>query len=1282
MLQPRSVETEKSEKKLKMHCVNMNNSENNVKNNPLPLVRAKINNKNVVGLIDCGSNITVIHAKFKNDGFDYKKTERCKIRVFNQENFENIGSISLNINFGLTNANIKNAPLITDLSYDFIVGTDFIKSIAFVKHQGKIQNLILNGFQMNVIDNYTTVFLTDEVVIPGNSTIFAKVHTKTPIKAGTVLIEGIPVENFELGEICDTFCHSSNLAIQIINLNSRDFIFQKNAPIGQITNSGETINSLIVADSPESEQKRHEKFLKNREKIFEIKYIPDVKLDPNLTSREQELIKKILQNNYQSFAYDDHDIGLVKGFRYGIRLTPEAKIWYEPQRRISPSKFSEVQNIFKKEIKYGLLEECSSEYNHALVLVRKPNGTLRVCSDLRKANENIICEKYPLPAIDGLLARLGEQIADGKKGDKIYMASFDILQAYRALEIAEGDKAKSAFSFGSKMYRHNRLGFGYKDAPATFSFLMQKVLKDIDGAYSFLDDVVIICYGLESFTKILDKLFKTLLNFGILLRPEKCNIGITKLDFLGHTITPEGIKIQEKKIMAVRKMNFPSNRDELRSVLGFFNFHLASVPNLYLTLEPLFAINKSKSRFFFGEKERQAFQKAKSDLENAQLRNHRDKSCPLVLSVDASDVGCGGVLYQVKNNKLEPLYYYSKCFSDVEKRLPIRSRELAAISYSVKNWQSYLICEEFTIFTDHKSLQYLQSTKVDALSVRQRNILFFLSHFRFKIHHISGSSELNKIADCLSRACAFKGLELDSVDPFDPDHGFWEIHNMQINNKNDNEWLSFFSEIFSIVEFKKDQLSDLNIKKKIENLKCDTNGSIVICKKDGRIPIPEKHAFDIISYVHVKKGHLGINKLYEYLSQFFKIRNISEKCTNVVKSCEDCLACKQWPKLIGDKQKKPHIVHGPFLKVFVDLIDLGGASLQGNRYGLSYCCALTRYCDIIPIKDKKSSTVSQALITLVLRYGIPNQIVSDHGAEFIYDTNDLLKDIFGIYVSRISPLNPRANLVERVHKNIKTLLEIYKVQLESWDLWMPVILFCYNSTAHSALPFQLTPFEALYLRPTRDILNFGKTEKISKKWLKKYPELEIFQKIAQFQKGSFIDNEHLTVKRPKILKAGQKVLIFKKMRKGQCKKLTRTWIGPYVIKRKTSPSVYELYNPITTQRLIRHIRYIRHYLPLEKEETVSQDNPLDSVQEESLLDLDVGQQMEGRQESNVPPPPISPNSTPDPLAPNTSDTTIETEKTGTPEITLRGRKIKRPRRFDIYDINNFRISQYEVFDPF
>ena len=1139
----------------------------------LPLVQARVKSEILLGIIDTGSSITCLSAKYLHLVKNVNRIDTLDIRVFNGNCFTSEGTADINLDFGSFNMNLKNVSILKDLSYDFILGIPHIKSLQLEFTNG-IQNIKLNGHDLNVEFASNACFARSNVMVPAQSVVYAPIMSKLGLPPGPIFAQArtcIPKHMRGL-TIIDTMSTSDNPLVQLVNTTDKDIPIHANFALASLRKySDPAVNALHVIKNEAAENKRHLEFMNRRSKKFKPIKVPEIEFDPDIATLDKNLIQQVLNENYTCFAYHKYDVGLIKGMRYRVDLKPDAKNWFQPQRRIAPAKCQEVREQLQKEFDNGLITKASSKFNHALVLVRKPDGGLRICSDLREMNKNIEVERFPLPNIDTLFDRLADELRSST--DRIFIASFDIQSAYRALEICDKDKNKLAFSFESDMYQHERMAFGLADAPATFSYVMRIILNGLKGVFNYLDDVLIIRRGLDNFITSLKELFKKLSEYGLLLKPSKCKIGLKEVPFLGHILTPTGIKIQPKKVEAIKNLKPPGSKDELRSILGMFNYHHNAVKNLYTILAPLFDLLKQSRKFKWSRACQNAFNNAKQAIADATEKRHRDISLPLVLSADASNVGCGAVLYQKRGDELEPLQYFSKNFTECEQKLPIRSRELLSITLAIKNFETTLVGENFTVLTDHKSLVYLNNTAIDALCIRTRNMLWYLSHFDFKICHISGTDDRNKISDCLSRAVAFKGIDISEADIFETGDDFRDINNINVIEPIlSSEIETVFASIFDPQTFLQNQRADKTISDKLKSGKARERGNVII-DDSGRVFIPDVHVDSIIQFIHTKKSHLATDKLASYMSKYFAIPKLTEKCAQNVKNCLDCLASKEWPKLISDKQEDQHVITGPFVKVFCDLIDLGSHSKSGMRYGLTYMDSMTRHLDCVPLADKRQETVAKGLIQLIMRWGVPESIVTDNGAEFVNMTNELLIKIFGIYVSRISPYNPRGNMVERAHKEMKKMFLLYKVELETWDDWLPLILFSYNTAIHGALP-NLSPFEALFLRPSKDLLSIGRSEKLNNKWLKRFPELKPFDELVKHSIYKFKSRKK-DLKIPTKLNAGDKVLVYSNVKLGKSKKLHRHWSGPYTVLKKTSPGVYELCNDATKQRILRNIRLLR-----------------------------------------------------------------------------------------------------------
>lgn len=1135
------------------------------------------------------------------------------------------GTADVELDFGTFKLFLKRVHVIKDLKYDFLIGMSHIKSLEILKN-GPGMQIKLNGHVINTNYYHNQFFLINNLEIPGDSVVYAPVYARFDLPKNDLYISGrtdLPSKFSEIS-IFDSTCQGHSPKVLIVNQSSTPINLPKNLLIGSTSGVNQDINLLIECKDEKSEKLRHEKFLSNRKKKFKVIKEPDVVFGEKLNSQQKATIKRILKDNYASFAYDKFDCGLARGFRYGIQLEDPNSNFFVPPRRISPAKLPEVKAQLQKELQHGLISHISSKFNHPLVLIRKPDGGLRICSDLRKLNSKMEVQRYPIPTIDSILSNLGIALA-GCEESEVFIASFDIIQAYRSLEVDEASKEMLAFSVEESMYTHERMAFGLADAPATFSFLMRKILNDVPNCYNYLDDVVLVTRGFEEFTSSLNCLLKTLLNYGILLKPSKCSIGLDKLPFLGHLITTTGIRIQPEKIKAIQNLRPPINKDQLRSQLGMFNFHHSAVEDLYLILEPLFKLLKLHERFEWRKEHQVAFNKAKAALISANERVHRDGSLPLILSVDSSNTGCGGVLYQARDETLEPLAYFSKVFTPAEQKLPIRTRELIGIAKSVKHWENYVIGESFCVLNDHHSLRWLQSTSVDGLCIRSRNILWYLSHFDFKFSHIKGSDPKNKIADCLSRASTFVGLDISEEDDYEPGDDFRDINFLEINNLSEDHVfepnvLKLLESVFDIRNFKTKQLNDSQISKQVQDGNYVVNDKLVLAK-DGRIPIPQECAHSVINFLHVRKLHLGINKLNQFLVKYFIIKNFNEHASNVINACIGCKESKSWPKLQPEPQIKPDMTQLPMEKWFVDIIDFGQKSESGMRYGLTMMDDLTRFLDCVPLPDKTQQSCSRGLITLIGRWGCPDHIVTDNGTEFIHETSKLLESVFQIHHSRISPYNPRSNLVERAHRAMKTLFQLHKVELANWDHWLPIILLGYNSTIHSALP-SLSPSEALFLRRPKDVLTLS-LKNLRQNWLSRFPELESFESLARRAAERKLDSVELASKAPKVLQPNDQVLVYRPLPFGASKKLYNPWSGLCTVKEKTSPGVYRLECNNTGRRFKRNVRLIRKVESLTPPEAKTDDDVGRDPTREKEIDLNLDPPSGDEEQPPVLPPKLS-----------------------------------------------------------
>ncbi|GFW68687.1 retrovirus-related Pol polyprotein from transposon 17.6 [Trichonephila clavipes] len=198
------------------------------------------------------------------------------------------------------------------------------------------------------------------------------------------------------------------------------------------------------------------------------------------------------------------------------------------------------------------------------------------------------------------------------------------------------------------LYEYIHLCFGLVNAPQTFMRFMHEVLRGLPFCFVYLDDILCYSENAEEHRSHLRTIFQRLSSYGLKLNISKCVFGVTELIFLGHLITPDGIKPLPDKVQAVLDYKQPETVGSLRKFLGLLNFYRRFLPKAaeqqYLLSEFLKGSKgkKDSKPLNWSSEAIKAFQRCKQALADASLLAHPSPSAPLALHVDASDYAIGG----------------------------------------------------------------------------------------------------------------------------------------------------------------------------------------------------------------------------------------------------------------------------------------------------------------------------------------------------------------------------------------------------------------------------------------------------------------------------------------------------------------------------------------------------------------------------------------------------------------------------------------------------------------
>src|SRR5919205_625590 len=418
--------------------------------------------------------------------------------------------------------------------------------------------------------------------------------------------------------------------------------------------------------------------------------------------------------------------------------------------KMNPAQFEAVREYVEEGLRKGHIRESHSPAGYPVLTVPKKNGKQRVCVDYRQLNEITIKDRMPLPRIDEMMDQI--------HGSLIF-TSFDLIAAYARIRIKEGDEWKTAFRCRYGHYEFLIMPFGLTNAPATFQRFINNVLKHLldRGVTVYLDDILIYSKTLEEHEKLVKEVLQALRDNNLYIELEKSKFHQPEVEFLEHIIGINGIKMDPKKVEAVRNWPTPKNLKDVQSFTGFCNYYRRFIQKFSEKATPLYRFTKKGQPFKWDELAQKAFEEIKQLILSEPILKTFDPDKETFVETDASDYAIGAVLYQRHNGKKHPIAFMSKKFSDVETRYPVHDKELYAIVEACREWRAYLQGNKYQIqvFTDHKNLTWFFTTK--ELNRRQVRWWEELASYDLKLIHTPGKE--NAQADALSRRPDHEGTQ-------------------------------------------------------------------------------------------------------------------------------------------------------------------------------------------------------------------------------------------------------------------------------------------------------------------------------------------------------------------------------------------------------------------------------------------------------------------------------------------------------------------------------------------
>lgn len=808
---------------------------------------------------------------------------------------------------------------------------------------------------------------------------------------------------------------------------------------------------------------------------------------PHLSVEEQEKARSLLGNYTSVFPAHDGDLGCTNLISHDIPLLDDIPV-RQRYRRIPPSDYEVVKQHIDQLLEAQIIRESSSPYASPIVLVRKKDGTLRMCVDYRQLNSKTRKDAFPLPRIEESLDALT---------NAQWFSTLDLASGYNQVPVAEPDRAKTAFCTPFGLFEWNRMPFGLCNAPGTFQRLMQRLFGDQQcrSLLLYLDDIVVFSSTVEQHLERLSVVLERLQSENLKVKLSKCAFFQRQVHYLGHVISDQGVSTDPSKVEVVANWQPPSTVSELRSFLGFASYYRRFVEGFAKLAAPLHKLvaelsnakPRRTSKCVIGDRWtaecQQSFVALKTRLTTAPVLAYADFSIPFILEVDASYGGLGAVLSQEQGGKVRPIAYASRGLRPTERNMANYSSmklEFLALKWAMtEKFREYLLGHKCVVYTDNNPLSHLATAKLGATEQRWAAQL---ASFDFELKYRSGRTNQN--ADALSRqhppgvqdveamlpgTCLPRPLQhalqvkkagvVQSAVLALPSHSQSDIGALQQADPVLCELLVYWRQKRRPGGEERKQLSPsaLALLRQWDRL-VEKDGVLYrqVFRPDGgesvhQLLLPATLKEEVLTEVHQRHGHQGVERTLELLRQRCYWPGMTSEVANWCQTCKRCQVAKNSQPPV--RSRMGHLLASRPNEILAIDYTVLEPTQQGIENVLVITDVFSKYTLAVPTRDQRASTVAEVLVVeWFSKFGVPARIHSDQGRNFEGALIHQLCAMYDIQKSRTTPYHPAGNgQCERFNRTLHNLLRTLPVSRKrDWSSCLPQLLYSYNTTPHQS----------------------------------------------------------------------------------------------------------------------------------------------------------------------------------------------------------------------------------------
>lgn len=938
-------------------------------------------------------------------------------------------------------------------------------------------------------------------------------------------------------------------------------------------------------------------------------------------------LQDVLYKNRVAFRPPNNSLPLPPASIKPIVLPLKANVpmYRKPRPNKWPlSRVSEASEQIQELVSQGVLEETDSNFVSDILLVPKPNGSVRMVCDLRACNEYLQTMVSTTHNIKSLIQAMG----DGPEAIQ-YFSSIDMSSAFLQLPLSPISSPVLTIQCPKtfKRYCYRRLCFGSSLSPFFFQNAMMDIFGDLlnKDLFMYFDDVTMKSSSFDSHLALLDATLSRMAEYSLSINPNKSHFFKKSTEFLAHNLTPQGYSPAQAKITWAKNIPTPQSAKELSSALGFFTYFRSSIKDYAHLSAELFEVAKQRENFEWSVRHDRLFKCVKENFMDGPILSYPNYNKPFYIEVDTSGMATGSMLYQLedKGGKEVPqiIAFAGNKLLERQRKYSVTQLELLGVSNALLAHQAHLFGQELIVYTDHQALITLLK-QPQHVNNRVARFVATVASFNPKVIYKPG--RYLKVADFLSRLDTWPENEIETL----IQRRLFPQEELPVPSA-EKEVFTFFNKLqadpklvdpnpFTANELLVAQMQDPYCAAFIEFLNDDKLEGLsralekevlltastyligpdkLLYKIDTRanpprqqLVIPQRLVHTVLEHEHDNKSHGGIKATIASLKLRFHWKTLAKDVQNKIKYCQVCQNFKVIPRFRSSKT-----THWPLCGVGDNLIvDIIGPLAPSNSFTHVLICMdeASRFVSLKPMKDLTITSIADALVDYFWSKGFVKSIRADNA---LYFQGMLMSRIYrllrieNVRVATYSGFTQGAieRAVQTVKAKLRTSLEGKKGK---WPMFLGPVAYAINTSPNNSfgLSSGITPamlFFGRHLLSPLDVALPVADVELPANCVEKYGE--VVQQVVQAQTEArttlLLNMEKQTRGTGYEYHEGQlvQVLVDKLKTKdgGLMAKFARRYCGPFLVVKVISASVLQLANPENRETLknLVNTRYCKPY---------------------------------------------------------------------------------------------------------